>query len=435
MSRNGSADVAALFDKLLPYDSSNNADNEVDGSTDDTNDSLLAAMKGDTDAAAKGLIAAAAAGHSARSRQPMKGRKSLSFTLLKPIDEEGASELAKAGQSGSPDETEASTGASSSNIEDVLQKWLGLSLFENKDEQDEQQQQGPSDLHQKEEASDKASESNGWVVVNSSLDDMDEENDLHKDDKRFERASVSSHSSLTGSPASNGFKALRAWDGTPIESMQLDEDVMSMSLHPSTDEEFSGLRQGPMPFAPDTKANPDGPSPTLAPEFKEDPLAEDQRVQRAASVPTAVGVTVDHSRGASSSSSNAGLPRGRRQSLSVLGRGPSPVAGTPSMAGPSRVRSVPSSALMALDKSVSEKYMKLELELDFEVELTCRGVRTKNQNGASCGGQGDDEMDSQTSHENRQLGGVSLVGKEEVGRLLSSGLALGKGGGFLSLGI
>lgn len=87
------------------------------------------------------------------------------------------------------------------------------------------------------------------------------------------------------------------------------------------------------------------------------------------------------------------------------------------------------------DRPASEKYMKLELEVDFEVELTCRGVRTKTGLGSdpragsvsSTATSGDGQGSARQGRRGR---GYSLVGKEEVGRLLSSGLNLGESVGF-----
>lgn len=245
-------------------------------------------------------------------RQPMKGRKSLSFTLLKPINEEKPSELEP-----------------SEDVEDVLEKWIGLSLFDEKQEEPEPAIPG------------------GWVVVKSGKE-----------------ASQSPKESLGGESP----KAPMAWDGTPLESMQLDDDIMSASL--------SHDQMDLLPFTPDNRQS-HGPSPTLAPEFQGDPLAEEEARQRASSVPLVAPT-------------KASL---RRQSMSVLGQGPSLTS--------SRSVSVPS-ALMA---STSGRYMKLELEIDFEVEMTCKGIKR----GADC------------------------VGIEEAGRLIDSGLTLGKDGNFLSL--
>jgi hypothetical protein len=272
----------------------------------------------------------------------------------------------------------------------------------------------------------------------------------------------------------------------------LDEDVMSVSHHghEDNDDHSNGFLRASvhgdgltMPFAPDRRAKPDGPSPTLAPEFQEDPLDDEQRNQRAASVPT-------HGGGSASGTSARRLPpstsstdRHRRQSLSVLGNGfpgftpshlapnaasssssatpstaPSPsVSGSisssrtlpssPSSAyAPTRVRSMPSSALMQLEeRPANEKYMKLELEVDFEVELTCRGVRTRSGTtstpssaamsmSSSLDGETIGRSDASTLRSGHDRG-VSLVDKEEVGRLLSSGLNLGDKGGFLNLGL
>ena len=464
MSTNGNAEAAALFDKLLPYGtkgSSSSTSAEMDVEGEDDTDALLAMA----DAASKGV------GHA--RRQPVKGRKSLSFTLLKPIDEEKAAEFEKAERKmgGSVDEAAAAT--ANGTVEDVLEKWLGLSLFDNGSGK-----QADTDA----EAGDKGIPG-GWIVVKSSLTADNDDDAESKDDRRFERASDMSSRSSTASPITKGFKSLTAWDGTPIESMQLDEDVLSVSHHghDENDDHPGFLRAAPrgdgltMPFAPDKRAKPDGPSPTLAPEFQEDPLADEHRNQRAASVPTSGGAVSDGTARRLPAASSS-IDRHRRQSLSVLGNGPFPgftpsypsaaasassprSAGSPSASGstsastraipsspastgftPTRVRSMPSSALMQLeDRPASEKYMKLELEVDFEVELTCRGVRTRSATatgspyspGSTAGGATSDKVGDEPARDR----GISLVGKDEVGRLLSSGLDLGKQGGFLSLGL
>jgi hypothetical protein len=97
------------------------------------------------------------------------------------------------------------------------------------------------------------------------------------------------------------------------------------------------------------------------------------------------------------------------------------------------------------ERPANEKYMKLELEVDFEVELTCRGVRTRSGTtstpssaamsmSSSLDGETIGRSDASTLRSGPDRG-VSLVDKEEVGRLLSSGLNLGDKGGFLNLGL
>ena len=410
----------------MPYGSKTST-SDLEENGDDKTDALLALAD---DAGSKDVLAG--------RRQPVKGRKSLSFTLLKPIDEEkGDEEMDKSEQ--------RRTNGSAGTVEDVLEKWLGLSLFDN----------GSSSTSNNESTDDSkdASESDanqgipgGWIVVKSSLTDDVESKD---DTRRFERASEISSRSSTASPSTQGFKSLTAWDGTTIESMQLDEDVMSVS-HGHDDFLQPGQHDSTltMPFAPDNRPKPNGPSPTLAPEFQEDPLAEEQRAQRAASVPnTVASASGDRLSSATGSTTKpASTDRHRRQSLSVLGNGPvhgsvahsrrtglgmTPTRSSPasSPSTPARVRSMPSSALMALDKTSSERYMKLELEVDFELELTCRGVRRATRSVAT----DDEEKGAESAKGNAD--GVSLVGREEVGRLLSSGFALGKEGGFLGLGL
>jgi hypothetical protein len=422
MSTNGNAEAAALFDKLLPYGSKAST-SEIDEDGNDKTDALLALAD---DAASKDVLAG--------RRQPVKGRKSLSFTLLKPIDEEkGDEEMDKSEQ--------RRTNGGAGTVEDVLEKWLGLSSSSTSNSES-------TDNHDKDASESDANQGipGGWIVVKSSLTDDVEPKD---DTRRFERASEISSRSSTASPSTQGFKSLTAWDGTAIESMQLDEDVLSVS-HGHDDFLQPGQHDSTltMPFAPDTRAKPNGPSPTLAPEFQEDPLAEEQRAQRAASVPNAVASASGDkmSSATGSTAKSASTDRHRRQSLSVLGNGPvhgsaangrrlglgmTPTRNSPasSPSTPARVRSMPSSALMALDKTSSERYMKLEFEVDFELELTCRGVRRATKSVAA------DNEEKGVEGAKGNGDGVSLVGREEVGRLLSSGFALGKEGGFLGLGL
>jgi len=427
MSTNGNAEAAALFDKLLPYGSKAST-SEIDEDGNDKSDALLALADDD---ASKDVLAS--------RRQPVKGRKSLSFTLLKPIDEEkGDEEMDKSEQ--------RRTNGGAGTVEDVLEKWLGLSLFDNGSSSTSNKE--PIDDHDNDASESGANQGipGGWIVVKSSLTDDVEPRD---ETRRFERASEISSRSSTSSPSTQGFKSLTAWDGTTIESMQLDEDVMSVS-HGHDDFLQPGQHDSTltMPFAPDTRAKPNGPSPTLAPEFQEDPLAEEQRAQRAASVPNAVASASGDKASSvtGSTAKSASTDRHRRQSLSVLGSGPvhnsaangrrlglgmTPTRSSPasSPSTPARVRSMPSSALMALDKTSSERYMKLELEVDFELELTCRGVRRATKSVAA------DNEEKGIEGAKGNGDGVSLVGREEVGRLLSSGFALGKEGVFLGLGL
>jgi hypothetical protein len=149
--------------------------------------------------------------------------------------------------------------------------------------------------------------------------------------------------------------------------MDLDTEMLSISAGPPP------ANPNDLGLYPPTNDLGIGPSPTLAPQVLEDPLAEDSDV----------------------------APPPLPSALQIPGAFPR----TP----PSRrVDSMPSSALMALGQHQAEKYMKVELEVDIEVEVSCTGVRRK-KNGPL--------------NDKRTPSGLSVVSRDEVGRILSSGTA------------
>ncbi len=285
------------------------------------------------------------------NRGATRGRKSFSFTLLRPINEDeevsSSSTSSATGTDSYPASTDKSGGGG--EVEDVLQRWLGLSLFDDGNDNDNSSMfnQVPTIP-------------GGWIVVDSS--------------------NSSASSAFAASPpprvaaksaSVEGTPKPKAWDGSDIEMMNLDTEVLSISAGtPPQNPNDLGL------YPPVNHAAAIGPSPTLAPHVIEDPLAEEESTP-----PSPPALLLPGS-----------FPR------------------TPSHARqPSRrIGSLPSSALMALNQNQAEKYMKLELEVDIEVEVSCTGVRRKNVDNT------------------RLPSGLSVVSKDEVGRILSlSNAAIG----------
>jgi len=288
-----------------------------------------------------------------KRRGAARGRKSFSFTLLRPINEdEEASATGKENRLTDALDAESAPSADThgNEVEDVLQRWLGLSLFEagNADQDrnaSRMQDQGPA-------------MPNGWIVVDSSA---------AGDDDGVQSAFAAPPTSRRPVKAEVKDSPRKAWDGSELEMMDLDTEMLSISAGPPP------ANPNDLGLYPPTHDIGIAPSPTLAPQVLEDPLAEDDDV----------------------------APRSLPSALPIPGAfPPSP----PSR----RLGSMPSTALMAFGQHQAEKYMKVELEVDIEVEVSCTGVRRKK----------DGPLNGK-----RMPSGLSVVGKDEVGRILSSGNA------------
>lgn len=374
MPISGPTDMNALT-RLLPFDDvkvdahkkqSTGAGQSANGSSDDKEDVEPASNVPRKDA--------------------MRGTKSVSFTLLRPISGQADEDTALAEQS------------SSSEVESVLEKWLGLSLGE-------RSSSSAASLK-----ADAATESDaGWVVLNSPFKE------------ETPRASIASqpHSSGPSSAPLSSRSSVSAWHGGELEPMDLDNELLSISTLFEADTRTHNLN---LPFEPDQRRPTFGPSPTLAPHILEDPLTEDQadhtRDVRSSSVPLfmAAGHDVPSTPLANTR---------RRQSVSVPSMTTGSTADRP--AAPAS-----SAALMALSRSSAERYMKLEVEMDIEVEFTCKGLRRRRQQASVDGG--DDRLQSGSKRD-----GMSVVGREEVGRLLKGNvLSIGDGqpaSSLLGLGV
>ncbi len=270
-----------------------------------------------------------------RRRGAARGRKSFSFTLLRPISEDHEMDAPSASEQMAEALSEQSEDHEG-EVENVLQRWLGLSLFD----------EGKADGNATTERDQSAGPAipGGWIVVDSSPAPVSPVENPHDAANR---------------PAE---KLPKAWDGSELEMMNLDTEMLSIS----------GSKDQATLFPPHTDKRV-GPSPTLAPQMLEDPLAE----EAPASPPT----------------------------FHIPGSFPQ-AASTPSR----RLDTLPSSALMALGGNQAEKFMKLELEVDIEVEVSCTGVRRK--------GQGRADRDRKSADH-----GLSVVSRDEVGRILSLGVA------------
>lgn len=314
-------------------------------------------------------------------KDAMRGTKSVSFTLLRPISGQADEDTAFAEQ------------GSSSEVESVLEKWLGLSLNEGSS--------GPSSSssHKTTDATTTQSDA-GWVVLNSPF---------KEDTPRATIASQPTSSDASSAPLSSR-SSVSAWHGGELEPMDLDNELLSISTLFEADTKTHNLN---LPFEPDQRRPTFGPSPTLAPHILEDPLNEDQ---------------VDHTRDVRSSSVPLFMAAGhetpstplpnlrRRQSVSV------PTTSTTTGASAERpVAPASSAALMALSRSSAERYMKLEVEMDIEVEFTCKALRRRRHQASL---DGNDRLASGSDKRD----GMSVVGREEVGRLLKGNvLSIGDG--------
>lgn len=317
----------------------------------------------------------------ASNKRGVKGRKSLSLTLLKPYDDTTGQDV----QQNQDDDHD---------VEGVLERWLGLDLFDG------------SGLPGTEEDARKLP--GAWVVVNTSLSD-DEKMSLdpvkEESATTFDRAPIVAASSFSAPERRTETFSLTAWDGSRIEPMNLESELLTISVTDHNNDPIQTQQpRASGPFSPDIeKAR--GTEVTLAPEIQDMQGFLNEETERP---------TMGRARSASTASTMSlpaipvpvsGRRRGEKKQI--------PSSALIALAGlPTGISSLSSSAISSLDLAGTERFVKLELEVDIEMELTCKSIRRKGNHNKS-----DDDV---------RRAGMSVVGREELGRLLRGAGEIGK---------